>query len=166
MIARVLLLLAFAWPAFASAQPAPYAAEYEVLRNGKARAAVMPLLLPEWRADPRGGSLREESGQLMLTQECQASALCCPLFLDLDSKRTAKERTWRQLTVAEWMEVMPRDVAVGFRAQSGSDQWLFYRSLAPPGNRTVLGHNIAGEFTAGRFRSNGKYDEWIEIEAV
>jgi hypothetical protein len=126
----------------------------------------MPLCLPEWRADPRGGSLVEENGQLTLTQEANGQALCCPVFFDVDPKRSGKERTWRQLTVAEWMEVMPRDVAVGFRVQSGRAQWLFYRSLAPAGNRTVLGHNISGEFTAGRFRPNGKFDEWIEIEAV
>ena len=131
-----------------------------------ARAAVMPLALPEWRADPRCGSLVGENGHLTLTQECTGRALCCPLFFDFDPKRAEKERTWRQLTVAEWMEVMPRDVAVGFRAQSGRDQWLFYRSLAAAGNRTLLGHNIAGEFSAGRFRAGGKYEEWIEIEAV
>jgi hypothetical protein len=137
-----------------------------VLQSGSMRAAVMPLALPEWRADPRGGSLVEENGRLTLIQEATGQALCCSMFFDLDPKRSGKERTWRQLTVAEWMEVMPRDVAVGFRAQSGRAQWLFYRSLAPAGNRTVLGHNIAGEFTAGRFRASGKYDEWIEIEAV
>jgi hypothetical protein len=137
-----------------------------LLKHGKARAAVMPLALPEWRSDPRVGSLAEENGRLTLVHETSGAALCCTVFFDLDSQRAGKERTWRQLTVAEWMEVMPRDVAVGFRAQSGHNQWLFYRSLLPAGNRTVLGHNISGEFTAGRFRASGKYDEWIEIEAV
>ena len=51
-------------------------------------------------------------------------------------------------------------------AQSGDGQWLFYRSLGPVGNRTVLGQNISGEFTAGRFPSSGKFKQWIEIEAV
>jgi hypothetical protein len=131
-----------------------------------ARAAVLPLALSEWRADPRGGSLLEESGCLTLTQESHGRALCCPLLLDLDRKRTKKERTWRQLTIGESLEVVPRDAAVGFRAQSGRDQWLFYRSLGPVGNRTVLGQNIAGEFSAGPFLPTGKYKEWIEIEAV
>ncbi|HEX2475096.1 MAG TPA: hypothetical protein VHK01_10135, partial [Lacipirellulaceae bacterium] len=136
-----------------------------VLRAGKLQAAVLPLALPEWRIDPRGGALVEEHGRLVLTQESTGRAMCCPLFFDLKPTRARKERTWRQLTVAEWMEVLPRDVAVGFRAQSGRAQWLFYRSLGPSGNRTVLGHNIAGEFCAGRFRS-GKFEEWLEIEAV
>jgi hypothetical protein len=137
-----------------------------VLRNGKHCAAVLPLALPEWRIDPRGGTLTEESGRLVLTQESTGRAMCCPLLLDLKPTRAKKERTWRQLTVAEWMEVLPRDAAVGFRAQSGKRQWLVYRSLGPAGNRTVLGQNIAGEFCAGRFRSSGKLDEWIQIEAV
>ncbi|HJQ81455.1 MAG TPA: hypothetical protein VJ828_15950 [Lacipirellulaceae bacterium] len=135
-----------------------------LLLAGKLRAAVLPLALPEWRIDPRGGTLAEKQGRLVLTQESTGRAMCCPLFFDLKSKRAKKERTWRQLTVAEWMEVLPRDVAVGFRAQSGGRQWLIYRSLGPTGNRTVLGHNIAGEFCAGRFRPSGKFKEWLEIE--
>jgi hypothetical protein len=137
-----------------------------LLRAGETQAAVLPLALPEWRVDPRGGTLSEENGQLVLSQESSGRAMCCPLFFDLKPKRSAKERTWRQLTVAEWMEVLPRDVAVGFRAQSGRRQWLIYRSLGPTGNRTVLGHNIAGEFCAGRFRPNGNFKEWLEIEGA
>jgi hypothetical protein len=136
------------------------------LVGSKARAAVMPLALQEWRSDQRGGSLAVDDGHLTLTQESNSRALCCPLFIDLDKKRAGKERTWRQLTVAEWMEVLPHDAAVSYRAQSGNDQWLFYRSLGPAGNRTFLGQNISGEFSAGRFHKSGKYKEWIEVEAV
>jgi hypothetical protein len=137
-----------------------------VIFGRKLRAAVLPLALSEWRADPRGGSLEKENGQLTLTQEARGRALCCPLFFDLDRKRSKLECTWRQLTVGESMEIVPRDAAVGFRAQSGCEQWLIYRSLGPAANRTVLGQNIAGEFSAGRFRYTGKYKEWIEIEPV
>jgi hypothetical protein len=132
---------------------------------GRVRAAVMPLGLHEWRADPRGGSIIEKNERLVLSQETEGRAICCPLWIDLKTKRSAEQRTWRQLTVAEWMEIIPSDVAVGYRAQSGDDQWLVYRSLGAAGNRTLLGHNIAGEFCAGRF-VDGKYKEWIEIEAV
>jgi hypothetical protein len=64
------------------------------------------------------------------------------------------------------MEMLPTDLAVSFRAQSGDNQWLFYRSLGPTGNRTFLGQNVSGEFSAGRFLASGKYKEWIEVEAV
>jgi hypothetical protein len=136
------------------------------LKCRKQRAAVLPLALQEWRSDPRGGSLEVQNGRLTLSQETHGRALCCPLFFDLDRKRAKKDRTWRQLTVGENLEVVPHDVAVGYRVQSGDDQWLFYRSLAPVGNRTLLGHNIAGEFCAGRFLETGKFKEWIEVESV
>jgi hypothetical protein len=137
-----------------------------LLVAGKVRTAVLPLGLHEWRCDPRGGALQEYAGQLILSQEARGRALCCPLVIDLDRKRSKKPRTWRHLTVGENLEIVPRDVAVGFRAQSGKDQWLFYRSLGQSGNRTVLGQNIAGEFCAGRFLTTGELREWIEIEAV
>jgi hypothetical protein len=137
-----------------------------VLTGRKARAAVLPLSLHEWRSDPRGGSLAVDYGQLTLTQETKGRGLCSPLFFDLDRKRNQQERTWRQLTVAEWMEILPRDAAAAYRAQSGQEQWLFYRSLGPCGNRTFMGQNTAAEFSAGRFLATGKYKEWIEIEPV
>ncbi len=137
-----------------------------ILAGRKIRAAVMPVGLKEWRADPRGGSLESRSGRLILTQEAHGRALCCPLVIDFDPKRLKDERTWRQLTIGENLEIVPSDIAVGYRAQSGNGQWLFYRSLGPVGNRTVLGQNISSEFTAGPFPSSGKFKEWIEIEAV
>lgn len=137
-----------------------------VLVAGKFRAAVLPLALHEWRSDPRGGSLVGEAGQLVLTQEITGRALCCPLVIDLKPRRSARERTWRQLTVAESLNIVPSDMAVGYRAQSGDDQWVFYRSLGPPANRTLLGYNIAGEFAAGRFLRSGKVKEWLEVEEV
>ncbi len=137
-----------------------------VIAGRKRRAAVLPLALCEWRSDPRGGSLSESAGRLTLTQESNARALCCPLLFDLERRRAKQERTWRQLTVGENLQEVSRDTAVGFRAQSGRDQWLFYRSLGPAGNRTVLGQNIAGEFCAGPFFPSGKFKEWTEIEAV
>ena len=137
-----------------------------VLVDRKPRAAVLPLALSEWRSDPRSGTLVGEQGRLTLTQEVTGSALYCPLLIDLDPKRSRKERTWRQLTVAESLSVVSRDVAVGFRAQSGPDQWIVYRSLAPAGNRTVMGQNISGEFAAGRFPTSGEIKSWIETEVT
>jgi hypothetical protein len=137
-----------------------------VLVDRKPRVAVLPLALSEWRSDPRSGTLVGEQGRLTLTQEVTGSALYCPLLIDLDPKRSRKERTWRQLTVAESLSVVSRDVAVGFRAQSGPDQWIVYRSLVPAGNRTVMGQNISGEFAAGRFPPSGEIKSWIETEVT
>jgi hypothetical protein len=132
----------------------------------KQRTAVLPLGLHEWRCDPRGGKLVSESNRLTLTEATDGRALYCGLLLDLDPARSKQARTWRQLTVSEMLQPVPRDLAVGFRAQSGDDQWLVYRSLGPAGNRAVLGQNISSEFYAGQFRrEDGLVTEWIEIEA-
>jgi hypothetical protein len=137
-----------------------------VLATQKQRTAVLPLGLFEWRSDPRGGALVSESGRLTLSEATAGRSLYAGLILDLDPARSKKCRTWRQLTVSEMLQVVPRDVAVGFRAQSGDDQWLVYRSLGPAGNRSVLGQNISSEFYAGRFQvDDGLVAEWIEIEA-
>ncbi len=136
-----------------------------VLVHGKRRTAVLPLGLREWRSDPRGGTLSSDNGRLTLAEAMAGRAFYCGLLLDLDPVRSKKCRTWRQLTVSEMLQVVPRDVAVGFRAQSGDEQWLVYRSLGKAGNRAVLGQNISSEFYAGRFQENGLVAEWIEIEA-
>ncbi len=137
-----------------------------VLLAEKQRTAVLPLGLHEWRCDPRGGTLVSENGRLTLAETASGRSLYCGLVLDLDPARSKKPRTWRQLTVSEMLKVVPRDIAVGFRAQSGGDQWLVYRSLGKPGNRTVLGQNISSEFYAGRFKEkDGLVAEWVEIEA-
>ncbi len=136
-----------------------------VLADAKRRAAVLPLALPEWRCDERVGSLELVDGSLTLTQQAAGRAMCCPLMLDLKPRRVAKERTWRQLTVAETLQEVAHDVAVGYRIQSGRDQWLVYRSLAQAANRTLLGQNLSSEFCAGRFYKSGQVAEWIEIEA-
>ena len=135
-----------------------------LLADAKPRAAVIPPALYEWRSDPRGGSLVCQEDRLTLAQECTGRALCCPLFFDFRPRRFKKERTWRQLTVAEKLAVVPRDVAVGYRVQSGSDQWLTYRTLGPAANRTLMGQNVSCDFYAGRFLKTGEVDEWIEVQ--
>lgn len=136
------------------------------LISEKTLARVLPLALPEWRVDPRIGHLQQEDRHLVLQQERPGKNLSCPLLIDLHTSRGKKECTWRQLTVAESLEIQPHDVAVGYRAQCGKHQWLYYRSLAPAANRTILGQNLASECLVGRFlASSGEVDELLEIEA-
>jgi hypothetical protein len=72
--------------------------------------------------------------------------------------------TWRRLTVAESLNVVPADMAVGYRIQVGKSQWLIYRSLSPSRNRTVLGQNFSSEFVVARFLPTGKAETLLEIE--
>jgi hypothetical protein len=132
----------------------------------RARARVLPLALSEWRSGPSYGTLAAtDGGPLVLKQQSQGRSMFAPLFIDLDSRRLGKEATWRQLTVAEDRQVLPRDAAVGYRVQVGKLQWLVYRSLGEVGVRTVLGQNLMHEFLVGRFGSKGNVKKLLEIEA-
>jgi hypothetical protein len=123
----------------------------------------LPLALPEWRSERSAGRLDSSPDTLRLTQSAHAARLYVPLFVDLDSKRIKKQYTWRRLTVAEFLRVQPADVAVGYRVQVGSAQWLFYRGLTP-GNRSILGQNFSTQFVAARFGRDGQAHKLLEIE--
>src|SRR5690606_20302998 len=101
---------------------------------------------------------------LVLTHHGVGLRGSAPVWFDLRPKRVGKPRTWRQLTVAASLEVAPRDVAVGYRVQTGGSQWLIYRSLAPPANRTVLGQNTSSESLIGRFLKTGGLDVLVEVD--
>jgi hypothetical protein len=138
-------------PIAATVEAKPAAETREVsLAGRRARVAVLPLALPEWRIDPRRGELIAHEGNLCLQQTVDAQRLYAPLLIDLDPERAGKGLTWRQLTIAETRQIQPAEVAVGYRAQSGKSQWVVYRSLAKPGIRTVLGQNLSSEFRRRR----------------
>ena len=85
-------------------------------------------------------------------------------MVDLDPGRLRREATWRQLTVGQKRQIVPGDVAVGYRAQAGDSQWLLYRSLAEPDIRTVLATNLMHEFLLGRLQTDGLVKTLVEIE--
>jgi hypothetical protein len=128
-------------------------------------ALVLPLALSEWRSEPGGGTLREQAGALELRQSAaNARNLFAPLFIDLAPRRFSRPCTWRRLTVAENRQIVAPDLAAGYRVQVGGQQWLFYRSLGPRGNRTLLGHNLVTQFLAARFNRDGVAESLLEIE--
>jgi hypothetical protein len=134
------------------------------LKGRRHLATVLPLALPEWRLPAHGGSLEQTDKGLVLSQQVDGFRLFAPLFVDLNPLRSKKPLTWRQLTVAQQLEIVSADEAVGYRVQIGNEQWLFYRSLGPTGNRTLLGQNYSGEFIAARFPGGGEAEKLIEIE--
>lgn len=134
------------------------------LMGQKAAAAVLPLALPEWRVEQSPGQLVAKSDAIELQLSGQGGALFAPLFLDLKPRRMTRPLTWRRLTVAESLEIVPPNVAVGYRVMVGKNQWLIYRSLTPPANRTLLGQNLATEMLIGRFDRKGEVEPLIEIE--
>jgi hypothetical protein len=172
------------------------------LHGKRPRAVVLPLALPEWRADPRGGTLTSSgasevdvnsgnqvaandattndattndvaaeprcASEIVLCQAIHGRRLFAPLWIDLSGKRIRNQDraplTWRQLTIGQQREILPRDVAVGYRVQCGKRHWIAYRSLAAPANRTLLGVNLSTDFFAGRFGGDGETESIIEIE--
>ena len=127
-------------------------------------ANVFPLALQEWQSDPRGGSFSTNGSALELRQWGIGSSMCVPLFVDLHKNRLKKPLTWRNLTVAENLNILERDDAVAYRVQAGPEQWLFYRAMATEGNRTVLGQNTTSEFLCGRFLEDGDVESIVEVE--
>ena len=134
------------------------------LVGGKRLATVFPLALPEWRTDKRFGELSQTTKGLVLEQHAKATNLYAPLVFDLHPRRLRKPATWRHLTVAERLEIVPRDVAAAYRVQAGKAQWVFYRALSSIANRTFLGQNVSTEFYAGRFLTSGETETLMEIE--
>lgn len=148
----------------ASFQPEPDTRD-GMLCGKRGRARVLPLAIPEWRRDLRGGSLSEESRALKLQQTSRGVlTLYAPLFVDLDPRRRSRPVTWRQLTVAEDRVAQPADEAVGYRIQIGKEQWIVYRSLADVGNRTLMGHNLVSQFLTARFSRTGEVEAIVEVE--
>ncbi len=131
---------------------------------GEPSFRVLPLNLSEWKSDSHRGALQVVDGHLELKQQLNGSSMAAPLFFDLSKRRRKSPLTWRQLSVGEERQVVPPDVAAGYRVEIGKSQWLFYRSLAPRANRTVLGQNINCEILAARFYQDGSVDELLEIE--
>jgi hypothetical protein len=135
-----------------------------VLAGKNKLAKVLPLALSEWRSETNSGQLQMQEGKLELSQTAVGRNLFAPLFIDLKSRRFGKPLTWRQLTVAESLEIQPPEVASGYRAMIGREQWLVYRSLSPKANRTLLGHNLSSEFLLARFLKKGETQSLIEVE--
>jgi hypothetical protein len=133
-----------------------------IASDTETRFMALPLALPEWRVAGRGGFDATADG---LTLEQQGAVrLYAPLWIDCDAKRIGKPRTWRQLTVADMRTILPPHQAVGYRVQAGLEQWLVYRALDVPRNRTLLGCNVSCEFLLGRVKRSGEVARTLEIQ--
>ncbi|HEY2413205.1 MAG TPA: hypothetical protein VGI40_13225 [Pirellulaceae bacterium] len=134
--------------------------------NVKSRrsACVVPLAQPEWRSDFRHARFSQSENNLTIEQAAQGRRLLSPVWIDIHPRRIRRPITWRQLTVGENLTAVNRDVAVGYRIQSGNEQWLVYRSLAPVANRSVMGHNTYGSFVCGRIKPDGHVKDILTME--
>ena len=130
----------------------------------KMRGLVIPPALNEWKADRSGGQLSFAQDQFSMDVKRKGRTLYVPVFIDLSPKRSLKPRTWRQLTVAENLEIVDQDVAVAYRVHVGKQQFAFYRSMTEPQNRTFFGENVNTEMFLGRLEKNRSMTELVQIE--
>lgn len=144
-------------------QPAHETRELKML-GSRRQLLVLPLALSEWIAGPSMGELTVRGTQVEYRLEHNGPALAAPLFIDLKQKKREQPFTWRPLTVAENRTILSRDDAVAHRVQIGNRRYLFYRSLATRGTRTVLGAHLASEFLASRMLEDGQLETLVEIE--
>jgi hypothetical protein len=129
-------------------------------------ALVLPLALPEWRRSPSIGKLEPKAGQLVLSQEMPGKRLMCPMVIVPRKPSKNQPYTWRHLTVAEDLQIQPREIAQAYRVQVGKDQMVFYRSLAKTIRRSAMGLHMNSEFYAARFDpSDGEFEAIVEIDS-
>ena len=154
------------YPLAAAMQATPEAETREFLLGDKrTRAVAYPLAASEWRVGPTAGTLRvTDDNHLLLTLNGK-DRLYAPLWLDFQRARFKRNRTWRQLTVADDLQIVDHCDAVGFRIQAGPEQWLVYRSLGDSRCRSVLGKHLIADFYAGRFYINdGSIEELVTVD--
>jgi len=132
------------------------------LYDATMRSLVMPLAVSEWRGVGRGGFEPTPAG-LTLSQTGR-HRLYAPVWIDCDAARIGGPLTWRQLTVADTRIILPVHQAAGFRVQSGDEQWLLYKTLDAPRNRTLLGCNVSCDFLLGRLKRSGEVARTLEIQ--
>ncbi len=148
----------------AAFHPARETREGWLQSSSRQRATIVAPALAEWRSEFCHAELLEAGGCLTLQQAALGRNLYAPVWIDLDPRRSKKPVTWRRLTVAENFAAVGRDIAAAYRLQAGRDQWLIYRSLAPAGNRSVLGYNTLQSFVYLRIAAGGKTEKIAEIE--
>ena len=132
------------------------------IQSDRRLGQILPLAFSEWKSAQ--GKDRFRLDPFRLEREVVGSAVYAPVFINLDPSRCNRALTWRQLTVAENLLSVSKDTAVAYRVQIGKEQWVFYRSLAKPGNRTFLGLNLLSDFYAARFHNDGETHLLIHVE--
>lgn len=148
-------------------EPATSTRESWLIAPHGERCLLLPLAQPEWRRQLSSAKLEVVDQALTMRATSEASRLYAPLMISVKPGHADKPLTWRQLTVAEDLKIVPPSVAAAYRVQIGREQWLIYRTLAPATRRTALGMHTIYDFFAGRFDGEtGDVDTLVEVEAT
>ncbi|MEM8913375.1 MAG: hypothetical protein AAGC97_16535 [Planctomycetota bacterium] len=142
-------------------------------QHGKSRlrAMMIPLAANEWRVGTTVSRLSVTEDRIASLAATGKSQVFNPLWIDFQSRRFTRKRTWRQLTVCETLRLVPPDEAVAFRVQVGSEHWVVYRSMRPSGAggfipRSFMGKHLLADFFAARFHpGDGGMEELVTVDA-
>ncbi|MDF1841837.1 MAG: hypothetical protein P1U77_10395 [Rubripirellula sp.] len=135
------------------------------LADKRSRVLALPLAANEWKIGPSDATLRCSDDHHLVSSCTGVERLYCPLWLDFTPRRFRRKRTWRSLTVADQLRIVPTNEAVAYRIQQGSEQWVVYRSLDGAACRTFLGKHILADFFCSRFHpGEGDQEELITVD--
>jgi len=141
------------------------------LGDKKRRALAVPLAASEWRIASTHSRLEVSDDRHLILTTTGRGAIYSPLWLDFQPRRFRRKRTWRQLTVADRLQILPRNVASAFRMQIGSEHWVVYRGLTSTREstgvtpRSFLGKHMVAEFFAARFHpGDGGMEDLVTVD--
>ena len=98
-----------------------------ILTDGKKpRCMVLPMAANEWKVGPSSCKTSVTDDGHLVVQTRGRGKIYSPIWLDFQTSRFKRKRTWRSLTVAENLQTLAAEVACGFRIQSGSEHWVLY----------------------------------------
>lgn len=135
------------------------------LRDRKRRTLVLPLSASEWANDSSAMTLSVSEDRHLLIRSSGKGQLHIPLWFDFYRSRFRLKRTWRNLTVAQNLTATPASDAVSYRIQTGSEQWVLYRSMKDRVPRTFMGKHMIADFYCARFDARKQsYEDLITVD--
>lgn len=128
-------------------------------------AQVVPIGLPRLAYATDQGRFAADGGDLVLSHASAGRRTWLPLLVSWDVPRHRKQLHWRVLTVSEQSRIVSADRAIAVRVSWGrQENYVIYRSLAPPAPRVFLGHRTENRFLVGRFTDQGIIEPIFESE--
>ena len=148
-----------------------------ILKAGKKRRALcVPLAAGEWRSGSTLCQMFVSEDNHLVLETSGRGAVYCPLWVDFQTRRFSRKRTWRTLTVAQDLQIVKRHQAAAYRVQIGSEHWVIYRSLLPQPEQqpapirtpqSFMGKHVVADFFAARFHpGDGGMEELVTVDAA
>lgn len=135
------------------------------LSDHRCRALVLPLSVGEWKNSNSAARLSVTADHHLLVTATGKGQIHVPLWFDFTRNRFSMNRTWRQLTVAQQLRIVPTGTAVAYRVQVGKTQWILYRSMAQSVPRTFFGKHMIADFYCARFDAKEhSFEDLITVE--